>query len=215
MNQLSCILLKPQPSTADGIVKQQNDIQNLIEDAITGVGLKLLNPGGGQFVDNDIPRELINQIYDADVIVIDLNCYEPDSLFKFSPFLYYLMGVRHALGNRTIQVCAESTKPHLPAVLQMHHTLFYGSSVPAARQFAQRFAELVKQMAADGDLEKPGNPVQAYRQHKEQKALAAERDRLRAEQETLKEQVNIWKKKAESGERPSTASQRIQFRPLK
>jgi hypothetical protein len=214
MSQPTCLLLKPQPSTADGIVKQQNDIRDIVEDAINGAGLRLLTPSGGQVVDNDIPPDLINQVYDADIIVIDLNCYEPEGYFKFSPFLYYLMGMRHARGNRTILVCADATKPHLPATLQMPHTLFYGSGVAAARQFARRFAERVQKMAAEGDLGEPGNPVQAYRQHKEQKELAAERDHLRTVEKVLQEEIKIWKERAESSQRPSTAPQRIQFRPL-
>lgn len=216
MTELTCLLIKPYPSTPEGRETQQSDIQDIIEAAISGAGLKMANAGKGITVEDDIPRELIRQLYDADVVVVDANRYEEDGVFKLSPFLYYLMGVHHALSNRTILV--STSRAHLPATLQMGHTLFYERTVPGARKFARRFQSLIRQIKADWDQGEPGNPVQSYRRHKEQLAREKELARERAEKKALEEDLAKKKEELEKarqqGKRPSTVPQRIEFRPV-
>lgn len=219
MTQLTCLFIKPKPSTPGGQITQQDDIRDYIDPAITNADLKIIGRRDGIFIENDIPQQLIRQLYDADVVVIDANRYESETLYSLSPFLYYLMGVHHALNNRTILISASRT--HLPATLQMHHTLFYERTVPGARQFAQNFGTLLEQIKENGDNGEPGNPVQFYRRHKEQLEHEQELARLRAEaqaskeaKEKLAEELRREKEKKQAGERPSTPPQRIQFRKL-
>ncbi len=221
MTQLTCLLIKPKPSTPRGQLTQQQDIQNIIETAILAADLKMIGSHDGHFIDNNISQKHIRELFDADVVVIDANCYENESLddtktvCRLSPFLYYLMGVHHALSNRTILVSA--SRIHLPSILDTDHMLVYERTVAGPRQFLQHFVELIKQIKEERDQGKPGNPVQSYQREKEQLArdeeLARERARSKALEDDLARKEKELKEERDS-KRPSTIPQPITFRPI-
>ncbi|HEY4389502.1 MAG TPA: hypothetical protein VGN34_34105, partial [Ktedonobacteraceae bacterium] len=83
----SCLLLKPQVATADGREKQRSDIKTFIKPAIKQARLSMIDDLLDGLEVSDISDDLIEKIYETDVLVIDANCYETNGIFKLSPYL--------------------------------------------------------------------------------------------------------------------------------
>ncbi len=219
MGKPTCIIIKPKPSLADDREKQRELIEDIIEDAIRQTDLQLKSPKGGILVEDDVSEELVRQILESDIIVIDANCYEcydkkeketdkpRYDVHKLSPFLYYFLGIRHTMGNKTILV--SKSKVHLPATLQKHHTLFYDRTpIKKVKHFTSRFQRIVKKIIEEGNEGEPDNPVQAIILHKLQKTQKHKLEKVQAELDALKE------REAEKAKRPSV-SDKISFKRVK
>lgn len=157
MPDATCVFLKPYVTEAVDKIKQQEDFDNFIKPAIERARLRLLGNAEKGLIVRDITPDLIGQIHRADVVLIDANAY-PDSIpLTLSPFLSYLVGFSHSLGNKTILIA--SSKVHLPAALQKEHTLNYSSRETTVfwAAFERHCREILTR-----EVTRPDNPIQEY-----------------------------------------------------
>jgi hypothetical protein len=176
----TCLLLKPHATTAESREHREQQIKDVFRPAISAAKLTVIGDEMGVEVE-DITSALIQLTYEAKIIVVDANCYESAGAFTLSPYLYYLIGLSHSLGNNTILV-AKSIN-HLPHSLNTSHTLTYAR----VGEFFDQFQEVVNTIISDED-KRPKNPVQEYLQ---------ERDYRKTEQDLAKAKAELSAKKAE------------------
>lgn len=174
-----CVFLKPQVTTAEGRDRQRDDIETFIHPAIVEAGLVVIDNKIDGLEVSDVSDELIQKICQADVLIIDANCYETAGVFRLSPYLYYYMAFGHSCGNTTI--LATNTTAHLSHNLITYHTLTY--SVKEFRRFIDKFKAAVEGIRQRQNS-RPDNPIQVYR---EQEDHAKTRQRM-AEMEAEKAQ---------------------------
>ncbi len=187
MSKNNCLLIKPMPGDQQ-FRNQQEVIQKVISPAIKEARLNPLGNPDGVFV-TDISRELIRQICEADIVVVDANCYETTRPYTLSPFLYYCMAVSHSLGNRTILVVDTTSTDHLPDSLRRHHMLRY--SRQDALDFVERFKRVVEEIQT-GQSDSPDNPIQEYLKEVDAEPKVIEyEDRLRFVEERLGKLAHI------------------------
>ncbi len=155
----SCLFLKPEVKTPQDLVKQMQDINRYIKPAIAQNGLAPLDGQIDGLAVSGILDNLIQRIYQADVIIIDANCYETSGTYQFSHYLYYYMAISHLRGNITILVTDAQT--HLPPTLVTHHTLTY--SAEGIWSFLAQFKAAVEEILQMQGQGEPDNPIQAYR----------------------------------------------------
>jgi V8-like Glu-specific endopeptidase len=173
-----CLLIKPTVSSPEGREQQTHDIQNVIRPAIEHAGLALPQefPDGLQVA--DIISAFVPKVYEAEIVVVDANCYCSQGEFHLSPALFYFLGMRHAKGNETILVSRPGH--HLPFGLNNRpHTLPYNPT--GVWKFIEAFKLAVHKIQARAQ-EEPDNPIQEY---KERLARELELERLKAENEQL------------------------------
>jgi hypothetical protein len=194
------LFLKPQISTAEGRDNQRKDIETFVRRAIKQAGLLSLDEQTDGIEVTDISDELIQKVYEADVLIIDANCYEATGHFKLSPYLYYYMALGHALGrNHTILIT--NTVKDLPVNLVKYHTLTY--SRDDVFQFIDRFAAVVEEIRLQKNT-KAGNPIQNYL---DRKALVETQRRLAQTEAEIEE---LRRQQWQGNQRPN----KITFRPL-
>jgi len=200
----TCLLIKPNLTDPALLVQQQGDIQSIIKQAIRQAGLTLLGRHDGIVV-QDIPSHLVNplmeQLHQTDIVLVDANPYNVAGATALSPYLYYFIALRHAMGNRTILVTRSAHG--LPPSLIKHHTLIYGVDPAGIADFYERFCDVVKAIL-EGKDDEPDNPFQEYLQAKASEAAKAQAADKEAQLEALKRQLDEKRK-------PSPT---ITFRPL-
>ena len=152
----SYLFLKPKVMTPEGREKQGQDIKTFIKPAIERAGLSSNDEPDGLVV-SDISDDVIQKICQADILLIDANCYEQTSVFPLSPYLYYYMALGHALDNATILVT--NTITHLPSNLIKYHTLTY--SLADIWEFINKFKAAVEGIQQQQNS-RPDNPIQDY-----------------------------------------------------
>ena len=127
MARKTCLFIKPYTENAETFKQQSSDFKRFVRPAINGAGLTLPDFEEEGTVVKTISTGLVKRIYETDIVVVDANCYETEGRYKLSPYLYYFMGLRHAMGSRTLLIA--SSMNHLEASLQRHHTLLYLSLI--------------------------------------------------------------------------------------
>lgn len=170
MSEPIIVFIKPPVTDPADIVQQMNDINNFIAPAIKNRDLRLVGDEKGISV-RDITPALIRQVYEADVVLIDVNEYVKSQLVPLSPYLCYFMGFRHSLGSGAI-LAARATR-HLPPTLQKEHTLTYSLEEPGA--FSERFARAVEEILSGRDSP-PDNPIQELLTQRKYQAELRKRD---------------------------------------
>jgi len=78
-----------------------------------------------------------------------------------NPNVFYELGIRHALSNRTILV-AQSIDD-IPSDLREYRTVLYDTSAKGAALFSDTISKIIKEI--EKDPEHPDNPVQIYLPH--------------------------------------------------
>src|SRR5262249_8059546 len=130
---------------------------------------------------SDISGDIIQKIYEADILIIDANGYEINGTLQLPPYLYYYIAIGHSRGNATILVT--SAKKHLPHELITYHTLVYSDSVRDFQRFTDQFNVAVEEIRQRKNERKPDNPIHSYLQRE---ALAKAHQRIaEMEQEVL------------------------------
>ena len=203
MSLNTCWFIRPKPKTDAGFRQQMEDIRDFIKPAIEMAGLEMLGPdgtGGNEIA--DVSPELIRYAHEADIVVVDANRYDEES-FASAPYLCYFLAFRHAMGNRTLLVC--KAKTHLPATLQMHHTLVYGGQ--NTLQFVQRFKQTVENILGGRDSN-PDNPIQQFLR---EKGLADQVKQAQAEAQAKAEEIARLKQE-QNGSGKKIATSPITFR---
>jgi hypothetical protein len=144
-------------ATPEGREKQGQDIKTFIKPAIKQAGLSAIDDQIDGLKVADISDDLIQKICQADVLIMDANCYETTSVFQLSPYLYYYMAFAHSRGNATILVT--NTITHLPHNLIKYHTLTY--SLADIWEFIEKFKAAVEGIRQQQNS-RPDNPIQDY-----------------------------------------------------
>lgn len=235
MSQKTCLLLKPHVTDANDLVRQQSELKN-INGALKRTGLQLLEGEAGIAI-KELSESVIERIYEADVLVVDINSYNSSS--QYLPFLYYLIGWSHSRWDKTILVAHSIA--HLPWSLRMYAscTLAHEGNV---WDFVDKFERAVENIVS-GSTRRANNPLQDFLQAMERAADQAEKARLKAEmaarearfkaemaakeaemqrikeEEIAKLQAELREKERRLNEvrqnpREATEPQRISFRPV-
>jgi hypothetical protein len=166
----TCLVIKPRLTDAASLIRQTDVIKAVLR-AVKQAKLTLLgSEGEGVALDEIIP-DAIEQVLLADVVVVDATCYDKSATFRFSPFIYYFVGVCHALGRPVILV---SNSPG-----EMPHNLraITFSDAAEALEFLDRFEKEVNKIRA-GSGPQSDNPIQEYLNRKK---MEAENIQLRKE----------------------------------
>lgn len=189
MTNVTCLFLKPAVGTAEGREEQKEYIEMFIQPAFERAGLSVLDDDYGLAV-SDITRNILEKIYNTDLMVIDANCYETyNGVSSLSPYLYYYIAVGHSRGNATILVA--NTLTHLPYDL-IANTLVYSSKT--IKPFISKFKAVVDEIQQQPG--KPNNSIQVYlNQAAKDKELA--RVRTEKEEEIAKVREELERERAE------------------
>lgn len=212
-----CLLLMPYLADLVSQHQQQEDVRDVIQPAIEQSGLVLPRAHVNGLAVDDIREEWIPEVCEAEIVVVDANSYGTGSC-GLSPYLYYLLGMRHTRGNDTILV--SRSESHLPFSLQRKpHTLTYNPSKPrSVRDFTESFHDVVLKIQARADT-RPDNPIQEYH---EKLASQAQLNRSLAEKEELERyrmeaELRLRQQRTPTSEprelEPGETKERIVFRP--
>ena len=123
--------------------------EDLHRPAITGsrLGYKCERSkiGTGSFI-----KDILLQLNQADVVLADLT--------DMNPNVFYELGVRHALKNRTILV--SQTMDDVPSDLKQYGVITYGTSPKSVAEYKKKISETLKNIRNDPD--RADNPVSDY-----------------------------------------------------
>lgn len=101
--------------------------------------------GTGSFI-----KDILLQLNQADVVLADLT--------DMNPNVFYELGVRHALKNRTILV--SQTMDDVPSDLKQYGVITYGTSPNSVAKYKKRISEVLKNIRDNPD--RADNPVSDY-----------------------------------------------------
>lgn len=76
---------------------------------------------------NNIVRDIVQNLYDADVVIADLTGHNPN--------VFYELGARHALAGKTILIASDVS--YLPFDLQSYRTIIYDTTDPDSLEKAK------------------------------------------------------------------------------
>ena len=138
---------------------------NLIAPAIRGSGLGY-TPERSQIRTGAFISDILSQLNTARVVVADLT--------DMNPNVFYELGVRHTLKNRTILICQDLK--HVPSDLRAYGVVEYAPDLKGLPEFRKRLRLLFHQI--EDQPERPDNPVADY--IKNRAYLLYERERLDA-----------------------------------
>lgn len=224
MTQQTYTVLLPYASTPKGREDQNKEIK-IVHAAMKEARLKpFVGNGVITFKDKkNVSSIEVEQVLESNVVVFDANCYETAEYYGLSPFLYYFLGVRHAMGNQTIIVT--KTDHHLPASFQQHHTLIYEDEGDweQIEEYKGRLVRVVQQILSGEDKKAPDNPIQNHisqaileaREHALEEMTAAEQaaqTRIAEMQAILDAYEHARQTQFQASQRPSTEP--IKFYPL-
>ncbi len=123
--------------------------EELIAPAITGSGLGYecdrSSIMGGPFI-----KDILSNLYAADVVVADLTDRNPN--------VFYELGVRHTLRNRTILITQHLD--HIPSDLAGYGAIEYTPAIKGLTAFKKDMKRLLKQLQNDPD--RADSPVGDY-----------------------------------------------------
>ena len=101
--------------------------------------------GTGSFI-----KDILLQLNQADVVLADLT--------DMNPNVFYELGVRHALRNRTILV--SQTMDDVPSDLKQYGVITYDTTPKSVTEYKKRISEVLKDIRNDSD--RADNPVSDY-----------------------------------------------------
>ncbi|MCW2247730.1 hypothetical protein M2352_003364 [Azospirillum fermentarium] len=156
MTPATCLVLRPPlPQSSDGELNYKS-VTKALEIAIPQANLTPLDDTqiGGEEV-RDITESLVEMVHQADIVVADIGGYmlNSEELSQLLP-MYYLIGLSHAIGNKTILVARN--RKNIPAILQGISFL-----LADGMDFINLFAGVVNRISSP--QQKFTNPVQKYR----------------------------------------------------
>lgn len=95
-----------------------------------------------------ITRDIVDGIFDADVIIADLTDRNPN--------VFYELGIAHAIGNKTIMT--SRTGEVLPFDLQAYRVIFFDQTITGAKRLYAELDAAIKALLVA--LDRTNNPVQ-------------------------------------------------------
>ena len=119
---------------------------HMIKPAVTGSKLgfdcEQAKPRTGALI-----KDILEGLNRADVVIADLTDKNPN--------VFYELGIRHTLRNRTILI-AQNIR-HVPSDLQSYWVVTYEKDLTGAEKFKRRVREILREMQKNPD--KPDSPV--------------------------------------------------------
>ena len=145
-----CFVIMPFSSTKRHTTEGWTEIyEDVHTRAITGsrLGYKCERSkiGTGSFI-----KDILLQLNQADVVLADLT--------DMNPNVFYELGVRHALRNRTILV--SQTMDDVPSDLKQYGVITYGTSPKSVAEYKKKMSKVLRNIRDDPD--RADNPVSDY-----------------------------------------------------
>ncbi len=146
-NKKKCFVIMP-ISKSKSCTKQEwtHIFEQMIKPAVTGSRLgftcERAKPRTGSLI-----RDILNELNTADVVIADLT--------DMNPNVFYELGVRHTLTNRTILI-AQDIK-YVPSDLQSYWVILYEKGLQGLENFKRQIRETLREMYKNPD--KPDSPV--------------------------------------------------------
>ncbi|MFC1927352.1 hypothetical protein ACFLW7_02090 [Chloroflexota bacterium] len=158
-----CFVIMPVSKTKSCTATQWTTIFNeMIKPAVLGARLGFTcersNPCTGSLI-----RDILNELNKADVVVADLTDTNPN--------VFYELGVRHTLRNRTILI-AQDMK-FVPSDLRSYWVIVYRKGLSGLRDFRNKIREVLREMMRNP--ENPDNPVADFLGEKNISLLSQEK----------------------------------------
>ena len=145
-----CFVIMPFSSTNRCSTEDWTAIfENVHKPAITGSGhgykCERSKIRTGAFI-----KDIILQLNQADVVLADLT--------DMNPNVFYELGVRHALRNRTILV--SQTMDDIPSDLKQYGIILYNTTPKSVNEYKKKISEILKDIRNNPD--RADNPVSDY-----------------------------------------------------
>lgn len=142
-----CFVIMPISKTKSCTTSEWTMIfKEMIKPAVAGSKLGFTCERSKQRTGNLI-RDILNELNRADVVIADLT--------DMNPNVFYELGVRHTLRNRTILI-AQDMK-YVPSDLQSYWVITYKKGLSGLQDFKNGIKDTLKEMM--NNPEKPDNPV--------------------------------------------------------
>ena len=146
-NKKKCFVIMPVSKTKSCTSDEWAGIfEHMIKPAVTGCklgfGCEQAKPRTGAFI-----RDILDGLNRADVVIADLTDKNPN--------VFYELGIRHTLKNRTILI-AQNIK-HVPSDLRSYWVVTYKKDLTGANEFKKKVREILREMQKNP--EKPDSPV--------------------------------------------------------
>ena len=158
-----CFVIMPVSKTKSCSTRQWTTIFNvMIKPAVVGSRLgftcERARPRTGNLI-----RDILNELNGADVVIADLTDTNPN--------VFYELGVRHTLRNRTILI-AQDMK-YVPSDLKSYWAIVYKKGLSGLQDFKDKIRNVLREMMMNP--EKPDNPVADFLGEKNISLLSQER----------------------------------------
>ena len=142
-----CFVIMPMSRTkacseAEWTVVFDQMIKPAVEEAKRGFMCERAKPRTGNLI-----KDILNELNTADVVIADLTDKNPN--------VFYELGVRHALGNRTILI-AQDFK-HVPSDLTSYWVIIYKKDLSGIQDFKDKIKSVMAEMKKNPD--KSDSPV--------------------------------------------------------
>ncbi len=153
-NKKKCFVIMPVSKTKSCTSDEWAGIfEHIIKPAVTGCklgfGCEQAKPRTGAFI-----RDILDGLNRADVVIADLTDKNPN--------VFYELGIRHTLKNRTILI-AQNIK-HVPSDLRSYWVVTYKKDLTGANEFKKKVREILREMQKGP--EKPDSPVADFLERK-------------------------------------------------
>jgi len=143
-----CYVIMPFSKTKACAEEEWTDIFDaLIKPAVEGAGLGY-SCRRSEATTGNIIKKIVNSLYVSNVVIADLTDRNPN--------VFYELGVRHTLQNRTIMIAQR--RKDIPSDLDGYASHVYKwKTTPQKKAFAKKIAELLQHI--DEDVDRSDNPV--------------------------------------------------------
>jgi nucleoside 2-deoxyribosyltransferase len=108
-------------------------------------------------------RDILNELNRADVVIADLT--------DMNPNVFYELGVRHTLRNRTILIAQDMR--YVPSDLRSYWVIIYKKGLSGLQDFKDKIRRTMREMM--NDPEQPDNPVADFLGEKNVSLVSQER----------------------------------------
>ncbi|MBC8274520.1 MAG: hypothetical protein H8E40_06085 [Chloroflexi bacterium] len=163
MSTKTCFVIMPFSKTESCSQQIWTKIyEEMVKPAVTGSKLSFTceraKPRTGNLI-----RDILNKLNSADVVIADLT--------DMNPNVFYELGVRHTLRNRTVLITQDMQ--HVPSDLQSYWVVVYKRGQVGRADFKQNIREILREMITAPD--KPDSPVADFLTETNRKLLSQEK----------------------------------------
>jgi hypothetical protein len=163
MKKKTCFVIMPFSETVTCTKNRWTSIyENMIKPAVTGSKLGFTCERSSPRTGNLI-KDILNKLDVADVVIADLT--------DMNPNVFYELGVRHTLRNRTILITQDMK--HVPSDLQSYWVVVYKRGRLGNADFKQKMREILREMTKAPD--KPDSPVADFLKQTNRTLLSQEK----------------------------------------